>query len=457
MPCNLTLKSWRDFVSPTFRSITVGPLCFEQGEFVKAVADAVNGRLGRITAREPEAEFTFTSTIDNSTGQRLNEIKDQQDAVVTTFRDPLLGLLLDNPKSREEWLRSHRSWFDCATGEFEKAVADIVSTEEPQDRVEKAMIWRKSSAAVFYEILERQLKDLGQLSQDELLPPSAEGLLRHFRLNTFLSGETDFQAILQQAAIALIPEEGLESSIERMGCFPIRLPPVLWEEFDRLSNEEKVGLIRRLSTRCASPVSKIHLIDLSLHYGREEPDLLALARSTLTELFDEMGGELHYRLFAALLHFVNDEFGYWADVVRWSEPIKLAMVWAHANMLHNLFGRIQLDPARLAQWLEKVRRRTSAELLGRELASWNDVLHPRRQNRTDFLVHAVAFIVSNYDSQMVDQLYVKDLLLTTAFTGDNENQSPRDLLTPRFHFGLKRSRFISGGRPVYGIGSLYRS
>ena len=135
----------------SFKSITVGSLCFEQGEFVKAAADAVNGRLGRITAREPEAEFTFTSTIDNSTGRRLIEIKDQQEAVVTTFCDPLVDLLLDNPKTREEWLRSHRSWFDCATDEFEKAVADIVSTEEPQDRVEKAMIWRKSSAAVFYE------------------------------------------------------------------------------------------------------------------------------------------------------------------------------------------------------------------------------------------------------------------------------------------------------------------
>ena len=56
-------------------------------------------------------------------------------------------------------------------------------------------------------------------------------------------------------------------------------------------------------------------------------------------------GELNYRLFAALLDFVNDEFGYWADAVRWPGPIRLAMVWAHTSMLHNLFGRRQLDPA----------------------------------------------------------------------------------------------------------------
>jgi hypothetical protein len=134
----------------TFRSITVGPLCFEQGEFVKAAADAVNGRLGRITTREPEAEFKFTSTIDNSIGRSLIEIKNQRGAVGTTFSGPLVDLLVDNPQAREEGLRSHRFWFDCATDEFEKAVDDIVSTEEPQDRVEKALVWRKSSAAVFY-------------------------------------------------------------------------------------------------------------------------------------------------------------------------------------------------------------------------------------------------------------------------------------------------------------------
>jgi hypothetical protein len=178
-----------------------------------------------------------------------------------------------------------------------------------------------------------------------------------------------------------------------MGCLPVRLPTIVREEFDRLVNEEKKELLRKCSIRWASSVGKIHLIDLSLRYGREEADLLALARSTLTELFDEMGGELHYRLFAVLLHFVNDEFGYRADAVCWSSPIRLAMVWAHANMLHNLFGRLQLDPDSLAQELERVRRRTSAEFLGRELESWNDVLHPRLQNRTNFLAHAVASIV----------------------------------------------------------------
>jgi hypothetical protein len=166
------------------------------------------------------------------------------------------------------------------------------------------------------------------------------------------------------------------------------------------------------------------LIDLSLRYGREEPDLLSLARSTLTELFDEMGGAPHYRLFAALLHFVNDEIGYWADAVRWSGPVKLAMVWAHTNTLHNLFGRRLLAPAGLTQWLERARRRTSAEILGRDLAYWNDILHPRWQNRSEFLVYAVASIVSSYDAQVIEHLGVKELLLVTAFKGNDANRMP---------------------------------
>jgi hypothetical protein len=148
-------------------------------------------------------------------------------------------------------------------------------------------------------------------------------------------------------------------------------------------------------------------------------------RKASEEFLEHLEYWQQHRLFAALLDFVNDEFGHWADAVRWPASIKLAMVWAHTNILHNLFGRLQMDPDKLAQWIEKARRRTSAEILGRNLASWNDVLHPRRQNRTAFLVHAVAPIVASYDSHLIEDLSVKDLLLTTAFTGDHENRSPQ--------------------------------
>lgn len=192
-----------------------------------------------------------------------------------------------------------------------------------------------------------------------------------------------------------------------------------------MSSEEERELIRKLSTRWASPVCKLHLIDLSLRYGQEDSDLLDLVRLTLTELFDNVAGELHYRLFAALLDFVNDEFGYWADAARWQGPIKLAMVWAHSSRLHNLFASLQLDPDRLTQWLKRARRRTSAEILGRDPISWNDILHPRWQNRSEFLVHAVAAIISSYDAQMIEHLGVQERLLATAFTGDEANRMPQ--------------------------------
>jgi len=101
------------------------------------------------------------------------------------------------------------------------------------------------------------------------------------------------------------------------------------------------------------------------------------------------------------------------------------MVWAHASRLHNLFAVSQIASIGLVEWLEKARPRISAEFLGRELASWNDVLHPRRQNRANFLVHAVASIISGHDPQMIEHLGVRDLLLATGFTGDNENRSPQ--------------------------------
>jgi hypothetical protein len=92
-----------------------------------------------------------------------------------------------------------------------------------------------------------------------------------------------------------------------------------------------------------------------------------------------------------------------------------------------------------------------------DLSSWNDVLHPRRQNRTEFLAHAVASIVSSYDSQMIEHLGVKELLLTTAFTGDDENRSPQlSLLHDPTLASNALDSFLAGDLSI-GVGPLHRS
>ena len=231
-------------------------------------------------------------------------------------------------------------------------MAEIVTAERPLERVEKARVWWEASAAVFYSRLEQQLKHTGQFSRDDLLPPSAMGFLRHFRLDSFLD-DADFQDRLQQAAKTLIEEEGLELAMSRLGCLPVKLPAVFVEACDRLTSSERQEFFDKLARRWASPVCKLHLIDLALRYARRRSVLSRCGTFNIGDLSDETNGASHYRLFAAVLNFVNDEFGYWAETASWPVSVKLAMIWAHASRLHNIFMAVHILPDQLAQWFDR--------------------------------------------------------------------------------------------------------
>jgi hypothetical protein len=410
----------------TFESVMVGSLCFERTEFLEAVFRILHGQEGRLNERTFGTEYTLIATRDSKTGQRVIACKDQKGIVAEISQDITMELLLDDPKARQECLRMHRSWFDCSTHEFEKIAAEIVSTEKPLERVEKARAWGKTSAAVFYTELEQQLKATRRFSGDDLLPPSAIGLLRHFRLVSLIDDDADFQACLQLAASNLIEEEGLESAISRLGCLPVKLPAVFAEACDRLTDGERQQLFEKLATRLAAPVCKLHLVDLALRYARDHTFCLELARSTLVDLFDETTGIGHYRLFEAILSLVNDELGYWSETTSWPASVKLAMIWAHASRLHNIFTAVHIPPDRLMPWFEGAQHHMlSVEILGREPAFWDDVLHPRRVNRTVFLVHGVAAILAGYDSEVSRRLGVRDVMLNMGFPEANGSRSPR--------------------------------
>ena len=90
----------------------------------------------------------------------------------------------ESPSQREFALRRNRYWFDCTKGEFETAVARIVTTPNPVTRVvEEVDRWTQASAAEYYtDLLAVKVKQREALQYEDFLPSSAEGLLRYHRL-----------------------------------------------------------------------------------------------------------------------------------------------------------------------------------------------------------------------------------------------------------------------------------
>jgi len=396
------------------------PLVFPALEFLPAIATAINDQDSIITALQPQTAFKIQAVQNNSSIQLrfINEA----DSTIYVWQDDVMLLASDNPNVREQVLRSHHFWFDCDNSTFERVISEILSTTDLPKRIEQANVWRNQSAAVFYSSLEQELRHCQPCSFtiEELIPPSGAGLLRHFHLELNAAENLDFHEKLSRAAESLLLTEGIEICIERLACLPVKLPTQVREVFRQLPSSERQALLHRLVTRLASPVCKLHLIDLALLY----PDSAGLVQNILDELFNELG-EIHFQLFKAILNLLSNEFSYWSETREWESSIQLAMIWVHASKLYNIFyqsSRINLE--KLTQSLEKYKESLpmSADILDRNLKFCNDILCPRRLSRMSLVVHGLAVILADYDLELLRTVGVPAKLATFAVKTTEGNQ-----------------------------------
>jgi hypothetical protein len=386
------LISWLGIQSG--ESVHIGPAIFAAYNFLQAATEAINGRASKIVAVQPQVEFTIKQPEANNLSEIILEIKNEQNGNSYGLDDSLLYLLSDNPARREDVLRSHAEWFDCDRPTFDRIVSEILSEPDSHRRFQRGKEWRDASAAFFYATLEQKINSSEQFSFDELIPPSAEGLLRHFRLDRSIGDEKSFSAKLTEAARTLLEEEGVEFALKRMACLPVKLPDVLTEELGKLSSNERQNLLNQLASQWGSPMCKLHLIDLILKYASDGESIIDLAQRTLNELCSETDGTVQFRLYKAILNWVNNEFAYWAESKKWPAPIKLAMIWAHSTKIQNLFYALNIQQKEyLAQSFQDYTRSwqlASTEIFDRNPLFWNDVLHPRLLSRLGLVVDGLA-------------------------------------------------------------------
>ena len=204
-----------------------------------------------------------------------------------------LELLLESSEEREAVLRRNRSWFDCSRETFEKAVAEIVSIEEPGRRIEKARSWIKNSAAVYYSKLYSKLyqniKTQQGFEASDLRPPSTEGLLRNYRLTTDVEAGSKLHEWLESQAKDLIQDVGIKMALLRFSNLPIPLPLALRNAVLDLSDEEQHTLIKELLRTAGSPLTQIHFVHLLIHTGDEKPSFWRLAKKIIRNLFSNEG------------------------------------------------------------------------------------------------------------------------------------------------------------------------
>lgn len=395
--------------------VKINSLAFPASDFWQAVEAVLNEGEAIITAVQPQVEFKIQKSLQEDSLAKNLEIRSEDNSIIEEIKDPLFWLLFDNRDLCEEVLRSHRVWFDCDNETFEEVVREIASLKEPRTRFEKAKSWRVNSVAWFYLVLENHLNHTNQLKADKLIPPSGNGFLRHFRLDKAIIDSSNFHTKLSNAAESLLTSEGIEETLNRLICFPVKLPSILLKALANLTPEQRQNVLSRLAARWACPISQLHIIDLALHFSNDGLEISNLAQRTLDELLDE-NGEAHFRLFWALLNLVNNQFSFWTEAKEWTVPIKLAMLWAHTCKLQNILDVPGLDVEGFAQELEEYsqRRQLDADKLNHNPEFWNDALHPHRLTRVKLAVNGLVAVTLDKPLELLDQLGVIDRVAAFA-------------------------------------------
>jgi hypothetical protein len=392
--------------------IVVSGLHFDPDDFWQAASEAINGREAKAAILDQDKEVIFKPCHDSSGHHIFCFDHPTSNRHESVLRD-VGGLLLESSAEREKFLLQNRAWFDCSNEILEQIVAEIVAIENPKQRVEKAMLWRSSSAVTYYMELEQRLSQQGELRFVDLLSLNAEGLLRHLGLTTDAGSGGEFQTALRIAAQRLVKEEGLESAVERLFGLPVPLSTELLGAVVELSSADKKTLIKRLLSTSSAPLAKIHLVYLLLHCDAAQPAFHRLARWFTKSLLSDTGKD-DIGAFLAILRWISSEFDRRPDIRMWPAHIRLAMSWAHAHRLYTILLSVGVPIAWLQEKFGEMGQLALPEIFSRDSEYWYDVAHPRQVSVESFILGGMAYSLENKSDELVDE-GLRDIFLAKAF------------------------------------------
>jgi predicted nucleic acid-binding protein len=391
----------------TFSAAEVGGFTFDGKEFVAAVESALSGKRATIKPHGSDQEFTVVPLIgegeEGSVGRTTLGVFDSGENQIASLGDPMLKILSPDNEDRKKTVEEFRRLFDGSDSEFKAKVDELVHLSDPHERLEQAHALEKESSEVFYQLIEQRLRRR-DLRSNQLIPEFGQVILNRFRLPKLLTN--DFPSTLEESIRNLLSDSRIDEAIERCACLPVQTPAALIDTLNNLPREQRQQIIDGLLARSASPITKLHLVNIMLRTQRN----VAETRQILTSLYDNAVGEADFAAFAAIINFVNGEIEACRDAESISPPMKLAIVWAHASRIHNIFHSVGFSAKDIAEMFKEHTRQLNAKTMIREPELWDDCLHPHGLNRTLFLTHAVAKMLAGIDSNRLTEVGIGEML-----------------------------------------------
>lgn len=370
-----------------------GPTCkigarhYDYREYRQAMAEALNGREGRLLERGEAHELKLRFAERHPDGRVIVEFLSDDPAECGKHTEKLLPVLHERVEDRIKFMESRRFLFDGTATKTAEAIQRIATIESPADRIDALADWEKGSAEAYYRRLSALFSKPGNFHLSDLFPPSWERLLDHLRLGS--SG--DVESSLSNSAAALLSEEGLSTALRRMMGLPARLPAYLEACWMALTPEAALETYTELAKNSHSLVADLHLVRLAA--VRNETPLWTQAEIIVAQLFDPAQSLAGFDCFKAVLKLVDGEFNRWSAGRGWAPWVKLACIWYQASRVHGLLRNAGDNLERLTEWLERNTNLWTEETLSREPVFWSDLGRPNNVTYGTTVLHGLASLV----------------------------------------------------------------
>ncbi len=399
-------------------------LTFDRDDFYRAAARVIAG------------EDAAIMPIDAGKPVTLRRCDSPDGHLAICFDNPVIGresrvdtgelsLLLKDATERAASLRAHRWWLDCDDETLDTLASQVEAADEPASRIELAMPWWKTSAALYYADLDRR----GRLREDvrfaDLLSADADGLRRHLRLPADVEPAAVAHT-LDEAAGHLVREEGLPAAIERFAGLPVPLPTAIALAFDALTAEARRALIKDLVRASRAPLARIHLLYLLRRCAGEAVAYRRLASRVARALIG-VEGQGANRTYAALLRWIDRALARRPETHRWAPAVRLAVAWAHAHRILAILMGTGTDVASLERAIHRIVPDMSDNLFESSRAEWTDITHPHRIDEAPDTLLLSGLLYACGDQ--VDAL-VAGFHIGAAVADDNTSVHPALILDP---------------------------
>jgi|GEM_PF-1675914 len=389
--------------------VKTADVSFLSDAFWNAAAEAVNDRPQNVFAHDPHIEFTFQRIQQDKTERIKIQISDAQDKFVLPFTDPFLGILSEDPVIRLNTVRNSRYIFDCDSQALQEIQGELAKIQNPISRIRYLLSVREKSTAFYYKGFTQRLLKRDSIQISDFLPPSPESLLKHFRLNEkYFESPGDFSTGWIHAVGIFLAEENIHEVLDRIACVPIRLTENLLQVLKRLESAERKEILLSAERRWSSPVSLLHLIDMTLHFAEDDEALLQVAKRTCDRLCKEERGGNEFQLFITFLKHFETEFSSWHQYRSMPGAARLFCIWVHSARLQNIFEAAGADTELVLKNLESQAKPASQSIFNFDPKYQQDVLNPSHVKRTDITYHALGFILEGHKGNLIDALGIRD-------------------------------------------------